>query len=207
MVNGTLNELSQLKQSGFGQPWPRHGLNLLFWFAHDYIDFRNGKMVSISSPHDKRFGFHKFKNDDHDHIVPIENLPYYEVGNLNFPGADELPNYVRANYMHSNPESNKDRIIVCQNTNGSFKSVHVTEHLKDNLKQFDSKKTYRVSQGLLQIIKNMTREQFLNKTSKTQEVHASQPRISNPEEEGVRNRPQIREVTAPLDNTCSCTIL
>ncbi|XP_059409320.1 uncharacterized protein LOC132143191 [Carassius carassius] len=207
MVNGTLNDLSQLKQSGFGQPWPRHGLNLLYWFAHDYIDFRNGKMVSISSPHDNRFGFHKFKNDDDDHIVPIENLPYYEVGNLNAPGADELPNYVRAEYNQSNRDSNKDRIIVHQDANGNFNRVYVTEHLKDNLKQFDSKKTYCVSQGLLQIIKNMTREQFLNKTSKTQEVHASQPQISKPEVGGVRNRPQIREVTAPLDNSCSCTIL
>ncbi|KAL0202983.1 hypothetical protein M9458_001001, partial [Cirrhinus mrigala] len=114
MVNGTLNELSQLKESGFGQPLPRHGLNLLHWFAQDYISFSKTDIVPKFSPQNGDFCFHKFKNriEDDDHIVPVQNLPYYEVGNLNAPEADKLPNYVRENYDKNISESNKDRIIV-----------------------------------------------------------------------------------------------
>ncbi|KTF81922.1 hypothetical protein cypCar_00020734 [Cyprinus carpio] len=207
MVNGTLNELPQIKHSGFGQPMPRHGLNLLYWFAHDYIDFRNGEIVSKYTPRDKRFGFHKFENDDDDPIVPRQNLPYYEVGNLNSPGADELPDYVRAKYNQNILDSNKDRIIVCQDTNGNFSGVYVTEHLKHDLKLFDSSRTYCVSLHLLETIKNMSQEQFLKQTSNTQEERASQPRPSNTKEEDDKSRVQIREATAPKDNSCSCTIL
>ncbi len=169
----TLNELSQLKYSGFGQPWPRHGLNLLYWFAQDYIYFRNGDIVPIHSPRKRDFGFHEYHNrieDDDDHIVPRQNLPYYEVGNLNYLGADKLPNYVRANYSHSIPDSNKDRIIVRQDDDGNFNRVYVTEH--SDSKRFDSSKTFRVSQGLLLIIKSMSQEQYIEQTSNTREDHA-----------------------------------
>uniref|UniRef100_A0A671L724 Uncharacterized protein n=1 Tax=Sinocyclocheilus anshuiensis TaxID=1608454 RepID=A0A671L724_9TELE len=190
----TLNELSQLKYSGFGQPWPRHGLNLLYWFAQDYIDFRNGKIVSIYSPQNGDFGFHEYYNrieDDDDHIVPLQNLPYYEVGNLNAGGADELPDYVRTKYNQNILDSNKDRIIVRQDANGNFNRVYVTEH--SDPRRFYSSRTYRVSQGLLQIIKNMSREQYLKQTSR---------------EDCARSTLQSCNVneTAP-DNKSWCTIL
>lgn len=164
----TLNELSQLKDSGFGQPRPRHGLNLLYWFAKDYIHFSNGEIVPKYRPRNGDFGFHTYHNrieDDDDHIVPLQNLPYYEVGNLNARGADKLPNYVRANYSQSDPESNRDRIIVRQDASGNFNRVYVTEH--SDPRRFASSRTYRVSHGLLQIIKNMNREQYLERTSNT----------------------------------------
>uniref|UniRef100_A0A8C1ZAE8 Uncharacterized protein n=1 Tax=Cyprinus carpio TaxID=7962 RepID=A0A8C1ZAE8_CYPCA len=192
----TLNELPQLKYSGFGQPWPRHGLNLLYWFAHDYIDFRNGQIVSIFSPQDGDFGFHEYHNrieDDDDHIVPCQNLPYYEVGNLNSPGADELPDYVRANYRHSNPSSNKDRIIVRKDASGNFNRVFVTEH--SDPRRFDSSRTFRVSQGLLLIIKNMTQEQYLKQTYNTEE---DCPRVT-------LQSSNVNETAS--DNNSWCTIL
>lgn len=164
----TLNELIQLKDSGFGQPRPRHGLNLLYWFAKDYIHFSNGEIVPKYRPRNGDFGFHTYHNrieDDDDHIVPLQNLPYYEVGNLNARGADKLPNYVRANYSQSDPESNRDRIIVRQDASGNFNRVYVTEH--SDPRRFASSRTYRVSHGLLQIIKNMNREQYLERTSNT----------------------------------------
>ncbi len=194
----TLNELSQLKYSGFGQPWPRHGLNLLYWFAQDYIYFSNGKIVSIYSPEDGDFGFHEYHNriedDDDDHLLPRQILSYYEVGNLNYPGANKLPNYVRANYRQNIPDNNKDRIIVRQDDDddGNFNRVYVTEH--SDPKRFDSSKTFRVSQGLLKIIKNMGREQYLQKIANTREDHARLAQQS----------PTIIE-TAP-DNSW-CTIL
>ncbi|KAL0202988.1 hypothetical protein M9458_001006, partial [Cirrhinus mrigala] len=166
----TLNELSQLKYSGFGQPWPRHGLNLLYWFAQDYIHFSNSDIVPIYGPQNGDFGFHKYHNrieDDDDHIVPFQNLPYYEVGNLNSRGAEKLPKYVKKNYSQNNPDSNKDRIIVRQDAYGYFTRVFVTEH--NDPKRFDKSKTFRVSQGLLEIIKNMSREQFLKQTINTGE--------------------------------------
>ncbi len=192
----TLNELSQLKQSGFGQPWPRHGLNLLYWFAKDYICFSNGDIVPRFRPKNGDFGFHEYHNrieDDDDHIVPRQNLPYYEVGNLNSPGADKLPDYVRANYSQIRPDSNKDRIIVRQDTNGYFNRVYVTEH--NDPKRFDSSRTYRVSQGLLQIIKNMSREQYLKLTSNTQEYH------------GGLTLQSRKVIETPPDNNSWCTIL
>lgn len=192
----TLNELSQLKYYGYGQPLPRHGLNLLYWFAHDYIYFRNGQIASLYSPQDGDFGFHQYHNrieDDDDHIVPLQDLPYYEVGNLNSPGANELPNYVRAEYNQNNRDRNKDRIIVRQDTNGNFNRVYVTEH--SDPRRFDSSRTYRVSQGLLVIIKNMTREQYLKQTSHTQEDRA---RIT-------LQSCNVNETAA--DNNSWCTIL
>ncbi|XP_077102153.1 uncharacterized protein LOC143753565 [Siphateles boraxobius] len=177
MVKDTLNELSQLKRSGFGQPLPspRHGLNLLYWFAHEYIDFSYcGEVVLKFRPQKGDFGFHKYHNriDEEDPILPIQNLPYYEVGNLNYSGADKLPNYVRENYKRNRhiPDSNKDRVIVRLDANGSFNRVYVTEH-SDPIR-FDSNKTFRVSQGLLQIIKNMSRDQYLSQLSSTPEKQA-----------------------------------
>ncbi|KAK7165756.1 hypothetical protein R3I93_005745 [Phoxinus phoxinus] len=177
MVQETLNELSQLKQSGFGQPWPpRHGLNLLYWFAHDYIDISDcNEIVLRFRPQKGDFGFHKYHNkiDEEDPIVPIvpsQDLPYYEVGNLNFTGADKLPNYVRANYSKNIPDSNKDRIIVRLDANGRLNRVYVTEH--SDPKRFDSSKTFRVSQGLLQIIRNMRLDQYLSQLSNIADVRA-----------------------------------
>ncbi|XP_043090581.1 uncharacterized protein LOC122341204 isoform X2 [Puntigrus tetrazona] len=188
----TLNELSQLKQSGFGQPQPRHGLNLLYWFAQEYISVRNGKIVSSYSPEDGDFGFHRYYNrieDDDDRLLPSRNLLYYEVGNLNARGADKLPGYVRASYSPGDPDSNKDRVIVCQ----GFSRVYVTEH--SDQKQFDSSRTYRVSLGLLQIIRNMSNQkQYLEKTANTQE-------------KDVMFTEQRHVVTAPEENSWGCTIL
>ncbi|XP_056103217.1 uncharacterized protein LOC130082385 [Rhinichthys klamathensis goyatoka] len=222
MVKDTLNELSQLKQSGFGQPWPpRHGLNLLYWFAHEYIGFINyGEIVLRFKPKKGDFGFHKYHNriDEEDPIVPIvpqENLLYYEVGNLNFPGADDLPDYVRANYRRNNPipDSNKDRVIVRLDVNGSLNRVYVTEH--SDPKSFDSSKTFRVSQGLLQIIKNMSRDQYLSQLSSTPEKQVGfrhTPgeqagfRHTPGEQVGFRHTPQSH-YNPPPNNDSWCTIL
>ncbi|XP_039541910.1 uncharacterized protein LOC120489250 [Pimephales promelas] len=200
MVKDTLNELSQLKQSGFGQPLPRHGLNLLYWFARDYIGFNNsGEIVLRFKPKNGDFGFHKYHNridEDEDPIVPIvptENLLYYEVGNLNSPGADKLPDYVRKN-NRQNPDSNKDRVIVRLDANGSLNRVYVTEH--SDPKRFDSSKTFRVSQGLLLNIRNKSRDQYLSQVSSTRDVQG-----------GFRHTPQ-RHHNPPAENdSWWCTIL
>ncbi|KAI7811027.1 interferon-inducible protein Gig1 [Triplophysa rosa] len=191
MVKDTLNELFQLKNCGFGQPQPRHGLNLLYWFAREYIAFSNNDILPKTSPQRGDFGFHKFLNriEDDNHIVPLQNLPYYEVGNLNARGADKLPVYVRAN-KNSDADSNKDRIIVRMDNYGDIERVYITEH--SDQKRFDNNKTYRVSKGLLQIIKNMTREQYLNS-------------VSNPIY--YQHRSQSGVEPPPPQNDSWCTIL
>jgi len=213
MVKDTLNELSQLKQSGFGQPWPRHGLNLLYWFARDYIGFNNsGEIVLRFKPKNGDFGFHKYHNridEDEDPIVPIvptENLQYYEVGNLNSPGAEELPGYVRANYSRNNPipDSNKDRVIVRLDADGSLNRVYVTEH--SDPKRFDSSKTFRVSQGLLQNIRNKSRDQYLSQVSSSTRDVQGGFRQTPGEQAGFRHTPQ-RHHNPPADNDSWCTIL
>ncbi|KAI4905806.1 hypothetical protein NFI96_002377 [Prochilodus magdalenae] len=161
----TLNELAQLKKSGFGQPHPRHGRNLLYWFACDCVEIENGRMTIQCSPEDGDFGFHKFHNriedDDEDRLLPRHNLPYYEVGNLR-DGVNKLPRYVTEHYKQSKKDSNKDRIIVCLN-DSTVERIYVTEH-QDNC-TFDQSRTYRISQGLIQTIKNKTRDDFLGKTN------------------------------------------
>lgn len=183
MVKDTLNELSQLKNCGFGQPQPRHGLNLLYWFARENIEFSNGDIVPKTSPQRGNFGFHKFHNriEDDSLIVPFQNLPYYEVGNLYASGAEKLPSYVRANVNHRDNDKNKDRIIVRMDDDGNIERVYITEH--SDLKNFDNNKTYRVSKGLLQIIKNMTREEYLNcVTNPIIYEQRSQSRVERPPE-------------------------
>uniref|UniRef100_A0A9J7Z0F6 Uncharacterized protein n=1 Tax=Cyprinus carpio carpio TaxID=630221 RepID=A0A9J7Z0F6_CYPCA len=172
----TLNELPQLKYSGFGQPWPRHGLNLLYWFAHDYIDFRNGQIVSIFSPQDGDFGFHEYHNrieDDDDHIVPRQNLPYYEVGNLS--STDSLPHYVTKNYTGQSDNSNIDRIMVSFNSSWNiFEKIYVTQH-SDEV-HFDQNHTYCISTDLLKEIKQLSRDKFLKgRTNRSEQLSISMP--------------------------------
>ncbi|XP_048052078.1 uncharacterized protein LOC125271850 [Megalobrama amblycephala] len=198
----TLNELHQLKKSSFGQPRPpRHGLNLLYWFAHDYIDFSNGEIVLNFRPEKGEFGFHKYQNrieDDEDNNIvptPTQNFPYYEVGNLNFEGADKLPNYVRGNDRNI-PDGNKDRIIVRLDANGRLNRVYVTEHTDP--KRFGRSRTFRVSEGLLKIIKNMRKEKYLTEVSNTdtRDIHGGY--------KSSGHRPNER---APENDSWWCAIL
>ncbi len=80
-----------------------------------------------------------------------------------------------------------------QDADSNFNRVYVTEH--SDPKRFDSSKTYRVSQGLLEIIKSMSREQYLKQTSNTREDHGRLPQQSY----------NVKE-TVPENNSW-CTIL
>ncbi|XP_036439308.1 uncharacterized protein LOC118816821 [Colossoma macropomum] len=155
----TLNELSQLRDSGFGQPNPRHGLNLLYWFAHEYVEIdSHGRMIPNTSPTTGAYGFHLFHNfkDEDDYLLPSQNLPYYGVGNLGVSNAYKLPLYVRKDYTHLLDDSNKDRIMV-RLKDGYLERVYITEHTD----QTRFGQTYRISQGLIMNIKRLQREDFL----------------------------------------------
>lgn len=159
----TLNELSQLKETNFGQPDPRHGLRLLWWFANECVDNVNGCMISLYNPADGHFGFHRFYNrieEDEDRLLPMINLPYYEVGNLSY---GSLPKDVTANYNRNRADSNADRVIVRFQPNPpSFDRIYVTQH--SDQANFNANTTYRISHGLLKTIKSLRLEEFLRRT-------------------------------------------
>ncbi|XP_060782554.1 uncharacterized protein LOC132889762 [Neoarius graeffei] len=159
----TLNEMEQLKKSGFGRPYPRHGLKLLYWFANDCLYFDNdNKMCWNYDPEEGHFGFKFFENRDK--LLPEVNLDYYEVGNLS--KAYELPDYVREDYTQNDDDCdrNTDRIIVSVDYE-CFNRVYVTEHSDQT--RFNRDATYRISRGLIMNIKKLTLEDFLMKTGYT----------------------------------------
>ncbi|XP_077101540.1 uncharacterized protein LOC143752298 [Siphateles boraxobius] len=161
----TLNELYQLRDSGFGRPRPRHGLSLLYWFAKDCVSFGNDNvMLSECDPADGDFGFHYFENryDEYgDKLLPDIDFPYYVVGNLNSPGAEELPKYVSKDNSTGQHNSNIDRIIVSLYDEEEFHRVYATQH--HDRSNYDPNATYRISRGLLMIIKRMCLDTFLEK--------------------------------------------
>ncbi|KTG02916.1 hypothetical protein cypCar_00045084 [Cyprinus carpio] len=160
---GTLNELVQLSNTRFGRPRPRHGLRLLYWFANECVSFENSNMLSECDPAEGDFGFHYFENryDQYGNkLLPDEEFPYYVVGNLNSPGAEDLPDYVSEDKYTDEHNSNTDRIIVSLDEEW-FHQVYVTQH--HDRSNYDPHATHRISRGLLMIIRRMSLEGFLEK--------------------------------------------
>lgn len=161
----TLYNLSQLRDAKFGQPDPRHGLKLLWWFAHDYVDIDSNGLYTRHDPANGRFGFHRFNNTER--ILPL-NHQYYKTGNLTHP--DLLPDYVTEYYTGYSDASNTDRLIVsvCSRNNGKvwLNDVYVTQHLGQV--QFDRNRTYRISLDLIKDIKNLNRAEFLKQMNNEQ---------------------------------------
>ncbi|XP_017318881.1 uncharacterized protein LOC108263016 [Ictalurus punctatus] len=158
----TLNELSKLQECGFGTPWPRHGLKLLYWFVDKYLEFDDdNEMCWRYNPTKRNFGFHPFENrcDGNVQLLPNIVLPYYEVGNLSKPKAHMLPKYVRKDYTGQHDDSNTDRIIVSID-GAHFDRVYVTEHLGES--DYNQHGTYRISKSLIKIIQRYTRSEFLS---------------------------------------------
>ncbi|XP_026059460.1 uncharacterized protein LOC113044075 [Carassius auratus] len=156
----TLYNLSDLRETRFGQPSPRHGLSLLWWFAHNCVQIdSNSRMTALYNPEYGAFGFDLFYNRER--LLPYSNRPYYEVGNLNNPGS--LPHYVTKKYTGYSDDSNKDRIIVSFNSRWNrFEKIYVTQH-SDEV-HFDQNHTYRISPKLLEDIQELNLKKFLRKT-------------------------------------------
>ncbi len=177
----TLNELAQLRNTRFGQPWPRHGLKLLYWFANECISFENNNMLSECDPAEGDFGFHFFENryDQYGNkLLPETNFHYYVVGNLNSAGAEDFPDYVSEDEYTDEYNSNTDRIIVSLDEEW-FDKVYVTQH--HDRSNYDPQATYWISRGLLMIIRRMSLEDFLKKMgyyTHTQPVTNYRPYIS-----------------------------
>uniref|UniRef100_A0A8C1WFE2 Uncharacterized protein n=1 Tax=Cyprinus carpio TaxID=7962 RepID=A0A8C1WFE2_CYPCA len=153
----TLYKLSELRETKYGQPPPRHGLSLLWWFAHDCVQIdSNGRMTAECDPENGDFGFHRFHNRDR--LLPYTNLPYYDVGNLN--SIRSLPRYVTKSYTGQSDNSNTDRIIASfDSRRKKFVNVYVTQH--SDRTHFDQNHTYCISTDLLKDIQALSRKDFL----------------------------------------------
>ncbi|XP_034543450.1 uncharacterized protein LOC117815687 isoform X2 [Notolabrus celidotus] len=170
MVQRRLCTLEHLMNSKFGLPFPRHGLQLLFWFAKDCVTCELIKCVLImklvSDCHPERgcFGFHLFGNMEE--LLPVLDQPgkkrkkrvlYYEVGNLNtetYPGSEDLPAYVTQNYGFEG-DYNTDRLIISyQARSRVVKTVYVTQHERDFSGCFCPDETYEISSELIQALQS-----------------------------------------------------
>lgn len=158
----SLYNLSDLKESRFGQPHPRHGLKLLWWFAQECVQIDSNQcMTALCNPENGDFGFRHFQNWDK--LLPDISLPYYEVGNLKY--TDSLPEYLTEDYTRYLDDSNTDRIIVSfkyGSNQARFESIYVTQHSDPS--HFDQNHTYHVSTDLMKDIQKLSMEKFLKKT-------------------------------------------
>ncbi|XP_051994206.1 uncharacterized protein LOC127652173 isoform X3 [Xyrauchen texanus] len=165
----TLFDLSKLRESRFGQPHPRHGLNLLWWFADTCVQIEeNHPLIARCNPAVGDFGFRLFHNADH--LLPYSEFPYYEVGNLN--NGCFLPHYVTENYTGDLDDSNTDRIIVSLHFSWKrlyFGNVYVTQH-SDQV-HFDQNRTFCISHSLIKDIKLLNRAEFLRQTKNDQNTN------------------------------------
>ncbi|XP_026133077.1 uncharacterized protein LOC113111781 [Carassius auratus] len=169
-----LNNVFDLKETRFGQPRPRHGLSLLWWFAHDCVQIDSDRdcMTAQCDPANGEFGFHRFYNKER--LLPKINLPYYEVGNLSTPGS--LPLYVTRHYNRQLDSSNKDRIIVSFDSIWKrFEKIYVTQH--SNQVRFDQKHTFCISIDLLRSIQALSLNDFYREpTNGSGPVSISKPK-------------------------------
>nr|XP_046256954.1 uncharacterized protein LOC124065546 isoform X2 [Scatophagus argus] len=174
MVEWQLCTLEHLMNSRFGRPFPRHGLQLLYWFANCCVTFEMinfvviMKLVSDCQPENGFYGFHSFGNIEE--LLPVLDRPrrrkakrkveYYEVGNLNtetYPSAANLPTFVRENYdLHGNRgKYNTDRIIISyQMTANVVETVYITEHDGAGFGRFSPDGTYEISPELIQALQS-----------------------------------------------------
>ncbi|ROL40644.1 hypothetical protein DPX16_9638 [Anabarilius grahami] len=144
-----LYSIDDLRNSGYGNPPPRHELQLLFWFAQN-VNVVNNNVGSNFYPSED-YGFRYFENRER--IVPPLNYweSYNEVGNLNSPIANELPEYVQRyrNTWHQSAR-NIDRLIISvdQQRPYSISRVFITSHYH-NSNDFNPDETYEIDPALI----------------------------------------------------------
>lgn len=206
-----------LGRSKFGQPGPRHGLQLLYWFARDYIKFDNNNgIVMRYNPENGNFGFHRFENriDQGARLLPYQNSPYYEVGNLH--SVKDLPTYVTEKYTGEIDDSNTDRLIIGLNSKRKLSKVYVTQH--EDERNFAHDRTYEISTDLVREIHKFTKcKTFLKRVMKKSNNTYRGPKrkdgyaaVSSSESEDGLEQNDLPFSSGPSrqeEDRCCCTIL
>lgn len=144
------------------------------------------QLVSDCQPENGSYGFHLFGNIEE--LLPVLNRPrrrrskkqvaYYEVGNLNtetYPGAANLPAYVRENYGQGGHHgySNIDRVIISYQLNtGVVEMVYVTEHDGEDFGRFSADRTHEISFELIEALQSpqMDLTTFLTRTGYYEDI-------------------------------------
>ncbi|XP_048852216.1 uncharacterized protein LOC125720612 [Brienomyrus brachyistius] len=154
-----LHTMKDLSTTGYGCPNPRHGLQLLRWLAQSVIYFDNNGIMRARFL-DNQYGFHYYGN--YENILPTLHWDqqYFEVGNLNYNGADALPYSVRAAYdqrQGTSYEYNMDRIVVQRRRNSNeIGAVYITEHQPWS-GTLNSQNTFRISPDLIRSLQSPSR--------------------------------------------------
>ncbi|CAM4472754.1 unnamed protein product [Leuciscus chuanchicus] len=210
-----ITTIRDLNECGFGQPWPRHGLKLLYWFAKNCLWVNdNGDMFLACDPAKGVFGFHHFENRYIKHkgkLLPDVNFPYYLLGNLNSPGADMLPDYIKEHNTSWHDVSNADRIIVTDHGQRKFGKMYLTTHIDQS--NYDPYATFHIARCLLKIIQSYPNlEDFLqslgyqDNTSKQPALIACQM-VQIESEKRSYDTVDTDTDTPSRNCVCSCTIL
>ncbi|XP_033976823.1 uncharacterized protein LOC117474906 isoform X1 [Trematomus bernacchii] len=222
MVQRQLCSLEQLRISEFGRPFPRHGLQLLFWFANhcvtcEVINFvLIMKLVSDCHPERGIYGFHLFGNMEE--LLPVLNrnckskrqVLYFAVGNLNtdtYPGSANLPTYVRENYVCEGNigDINLDRIIVSyQLRTRVVERVYVTEHDRAAFGRFSTHGTFEIHPELIQALQSPQADltTFLSRTGYWGDIQVVQ---ANDIEEIYYPEPSAQQMSNIMQNYSGST--
>ncbi|KAI2667858.1 hypothetical protein H4Q32_004455 [Labeo rohita] len=154
-----LDDIDDFRSTNYVKHEPRHGLQLLFWFAQEVNVDQNSKEILLHFDlNNGTYGFHEFGNREG--ILPAleSGQRYYEVGDLNsriYRGVTALPFYVQMYYRNSDSHKrNMDRLIVSLDENriNRIHSVFITAHNQD-LNNFNSDDTYEIDPALLSQIR------------------------------------------------------
>ncbi|XP_056103216.1 uncharacterized protein wu:fc75a09 [Rhinichthys klamathensis goyatoka] len=210
-----ITTMRDLNECGFGQPGPRHGLKLLYWFAKDCIWVNDdGDMFLACNPAEGVFGFHLFENrytKRKEKLLPDVNFHYYLLGNLNSPGANMLPEYIKKHNNSMHDVNNADRLIVTDHEQRKFGNIYLTTH--NDQSNYDPNATFHISRSLLKIIKSYPNlEDFLQGLEdETSNQPASVAFVGLYQMVQVESEKRI-DVTVDTDTpsrncVCSCTIL
>lgn len=211
---GKITTITDLNECGFGQPWPRHGLKLLYWFANNCLWVNdNGDMFLACEPAKGVFGFHRFENRYIKHkgkLLPDVNFHYYLLGNLNSAGADMLPDYIKKHNTSWEDVSNADRIIVTDHGQMKFGEIYLTTH--NDQSNYDPYATFHIARSLLKIIQSYQNLEAFLRSLGYQDNTSNQPaliayQLLRIECEDDTVDTDTDTPTPSRNCVCSCTIL
>lgn len=106
-------------------------------------------------PTKEKFGSRHFMNrveKDGKTLLPplLDSFKYFEVGNLNRRGAEQLPQIIQREYNRKFKNSNTNHIIFSLNNFGLIGKVYVTEHIDTFC--FNPKATFCIDTELLRVL-------------------------------------------------------